>query len=411
MMRLSRGNPKEVAMITRFDRRFAVAAASIAVLFFGIAFDGRSALAEGEQDCEPVVSATIDGGATISGVPEGERLWDQTADCSILGTSSQDFSDLGIVTECADDFVVPVDQKWDLRYVLVDGAYLIFDKGPADAVNLVFYADAAGLPGAAIHTFNGLTPVAGLDSGDFVLQITSPVVLAPGRYWVSVQADMPFFHKGQWFWQVRHQSTELERVFRNPDDFFHTGCTDFDQASDCGFLVGLGKPDHCFAVIGELVEECADLTIEKTASSDRVAVGGRLTYFLEVTNLGPADAVDVEVFDAFPDQLSVEGVIRPAGWSSSLLSDVLRASTPLLAAGETVTFEIETLALSARHAVVNTASVSSATEDCDPENNEDDVTVRTLEPSDPSVPTFSEIGLALFVLLMGMTLFFVARRA
>jgi len=366
--------------------------------------------AAGEGDPQPVVSASVEGDSTISGVPEGEVLWDQLENCTFLATSSQDFTDFGVETECADDFVVPPGVSWALRHIVVDGTYFIF-AGPADSVNVVVYESSMGLPSSPVATYDGLTPVAGLGDGDFVLELPAALLLGPGRYWISVQAVMPFFFQGQWLWHVRHGDTELERVFRNPDDFFHTGCTDFDYASDCGFIVGLEKPDHCFALLGEEIEECADLEIIKTASKSRVPIGERLTFILEVSNRGLADAVDVDVEDAIPDEFDIVSVHKPAGWTSSELFGEVKFEKDLMLAGESAVFEIEVRALRARQSVTNVATVESDTPECDPENNEDEVTVRIHSLSDPGIPTLSTLGLALLALLMAAALLRVGRGA
>jgi len=59
--------------------------------------------------------------------------------------------------------------------------------------------------------------------------------------------------------------------------------------------------------------------------------------------------------------------------------------------------------------VTNRAEVDSDTPDCNPENNEDEVTVRIHVLSDPGVPTLSTLGLALLALLMAATLLRFAR--
>lgn len=158
------------------------------------------------------------------------------------------------------------------------------------------------------------------------------------------------------------------------------------------------------------IADCVELSIVKTASSDRVPTGERLTYFLTVTNAGPVDAVDVVVVDAVPEEFSVESVRRPAGWVTSVVSDVVTASTPLLLAGTSATIEVEVRALVARSGIVNSATVSSATQDCDLADNSDEVTVRIHVPGNPAVPALSEIGAALLTLLMLGTIFWVARR-
>ena len=74
--------PEEIAMSSRRVRLASIVAALAAFPFAPFA-------AAGEDDPQPVVSASVEGDSTISGVPEGEVLWDQRENCTILATSSR----------------------------------------------------------------------------------------------------------------------------------------------------------------------------------------------------------------------------------------------------------------------------------------------------------------------------------
>src|SRR5206468_268275 len=119
-------------------------------------------------------------------------------------TSSQDFETAfdAFDDQAADDFFVPGTEIWTVQRVVVGGVYFN-GVGPAASFNVTFYANAGGLPGAAVPggTYTGLayTNVAGV----FTIPLPTFLVLSPGTYWVSVQARMDFNMGGQWGWNDR----------------------------------------------------------------------------------------------------------------------------------------------------------------------------------------------------------------
>ena len=77
-------------------------------------------------------------------------LYDQTDNPGANATDSQNFETANDAFDhqLADDFVVPAG-GWNVGEVDVGGVYFN-GPGPATSVNVIFYADAGGLPGAAV---------------------------------------------------------------------------------------------------------------------------------------------------------------------------------------------------------------------------------------------------------------------
>src|SRR5690606_12467544 len=154
--------------------------------------------------------------------------------------------------QAADDFVVPeADGAWTIDTIVALGAYFN-GPGPMPFVNVYFYADNGGLPGAEVKAYDGLTSFADA-AGDLTIDLSAdPAVLPAGTYWLSVQADMDFTPNGQWGWTDRVVQTGSPAAWRNPADGFGTGCTDWAaRAAVCG--VGT-DPDHLFQLGGEVAE-------------------------------------------------------------------------------------------------------------------------------------------------------------
>lgn len=108
----------------------------------------------------------------------------------------------------------------------------------------------------------------------------------------------------------------------------------------------------------------ADLSIEKTANTAEARVGDTITYTLVVSNTGPELAMDVEVVDTLPAEVTFvdasAGCTEDAGVVTCLLGD--------LEAGEDATVTIVVTA-AAEGVAENVAEVSSLSEDPVPANN------------------------------------------
>jgi hypothetical protein len=115
--------------------------------------------------------------------------------------------------------------------------------GPAVSENVTIYRGSPdSTPGKVISA----QTVAGADTlGSFVIPI-EPVRLKPGRYWLSVQANMDFAVGGQWGWENSSTLRGKPAQWQNPGDGFGTGCTTWSQLQSC---LGAPGPDLLFQIV------------------------------------------------------------------------------------------------------------------------------------------------------------------
>lgn len=166
--------------------------------------------------------------------------------------------------QAADDFVVPAGTSWHLTEVDATGSG---SDCSGTSVNVFLYGDASGTPGTPVYT-------AALDEGDGVsitgecsFSIPVDATLAPGHYWLSVQAD----GADNWSWELRSTVAGTAAMWQISSDPFGTGCSSWGDVNTC---VGgwLGQP--------------VDLMFTLRGSS--TSSGGPLTP----TNGGPLDALE-----------------------------------------------------------------------------------------------------------------------
>jgi len=167
---------------------------------------GPPAPAAGQQ--EKAVTSINATGSTDTAKPASKPaspnsiLYDQYNSPSGAAVGSQQFGNASD-DQAADDFAVPAGPGWRITQVDVNGSYSIVTS-TATLANVYFYSNAISgtyaIPGAAVYTATNLSTIQGT-SGAYVVPLTSPAVLSPGTYWVSVQATG--MATGQWFWQER----------------------------------------------------------------------------------------------------------------------------------------------------------------------------------------------------------------
>jgi hypothetical protein len=148
----------------------------------------------------------------------------------------------------ADDFLVPAMQNWMVQQVKVNGIYFN-GPGPAASVNLTFYFDSAGFPGAVVSggTFNSLSMSD--TAGNFTISLPTNLVLTAGTYWVSVQANIDFNPFGEWAWSDRTVGSNSPAVWQNPGGGFATSCSSYDRrGTNCG--IDPTAPDQVFQILG-----------------------------------------------------------------------------------------------------------------------------------------------------------------
>ncbi|MDU1322785.1 MAG: SdrD B-like domain-containing protein [Clostridium botulinum] len=132
------------------------------------------------------------------------------------------------------------------------------------------------------------------------------------------------------------------------------------------------NPDNNESTTMIEVNPAADIGVIKTASPNPVMPGELLTYTIDVSNAGPADAQNVVLDDAIsPDiiapEFSIDGGVTFNPWPTIYIIGTLPA-------GETRTILIRgTVSPSATGVITNTAAVTSSTPDPNPNNNESTV--------------------------------------
>src|ERR1044071_2514083 len=83
---------------------------------------------------------------------------------------------------------------------------------------------------------------------DFLICLPSPFGIAPGTYWLSVQARQDSNPSGQWFWHNRTVQSRAGAVWQNPSDGYGTGCITWNRKSTC--MDDQVWPDQVFQILG-----------------------------------------------------------------------------------------------------------------------------------------------------------------
>ncbi len=182
----------------------------------------------------------------------------QPASYSVVSQQFTDYSNY--IAQDADDFVVPTGKTWNITSIEVLGNYFADGTpqppalGPADSFILQIYADNSGLPAATpLFEQTGLTYSEA--SGLFQLNLSSPIQLTAGTYWISVVATMSFTDKGEWGW-AWNQDPQIGGQFVNqdPDQVIDPpGSWPASWASASGTWPSQSQYDLCFSIIGNEV--------------------------------------------------------------------------------------------------------------------------------------------------------------
>ncbi|MFH1120532.1 MAG: carboxypeptidase regulatory-like domain-containing protein [Bacteroidota bacterium] len=185
----------------------------------------------------------------------------------------------------ADDFVVPAGESWGVRYVDVAGAYFAWNGNPIESLNITFYENNNGVPGAAMHTFTHYTEYNEIlindysHSSRFEIMLPSTLVFTEGHYWLGVQAVGDFGVMGQWGW-LTHQGFTIENEYhwKNPADGYGTGNVDWTAAS----LMTWYDFNLAFALYGEgLDNDLTMMSIDAPSTSATLGSSEQITVTLK----------------------------------------------------------------------------------------------------------------------------------
>ena len=183
---------------------------------------------------------------------EVATIHDANTTCSGFSRPSQFFADSGSAAELADDVVVPAGETYVVSRVWAHGSYGS-GAGPVDGLDVKFFEDAGGMPGPVHCGYTALAPLGRLDVSDFVVDLPAACRLAPGTWWLSVQARMPLNPRGQWFWAEATDGAGAEYRFQDPANVLGTGCTAWGTGNAC-FEPDPVNTDSCFLLKGATEE-------------------------------------------------------------------------------------------------------------------------------------------------------------
>jgi hypothetical protein len=165
----------------------------------------------------------------------GTLLYDQTISATGYGLVSQYETDdpaSEFHSQAADDFVVPA-EGWQIGGVFIGGEYFDASSGGADTVDVTIYRDANGVPDDTSIACQYLNYQISNDfAGELNLELDPVCNLSAGKYWLSVVVNMPYSN-GQFGWEYRTETAGSVAVWRNPDNGFDTGCTNWTSVTAC----------------------------------------------------------------------------------------------------------------------------------------------------------------------------------
>ncbi|MEO6076388.1 MAG: hypothetical protein ABIP56_06255 [Dokdonella sp.] len=218
--------------------------AAVGLVFSVAAIDAAHAAITVSAPSQPAAPAPVPAGSTI--------LYTQTG-ASTNGYSAQDFetANNAFDSELADDFTVPVG-GWGVNSVNFAVTGSAGANVAAATWNIRFYANNAGVPGAADAgcSYSALAGAGGTAAGGtFTVTLPTQCNLTAGIHWFSAQARLDFTPNGQSFWSAFPAPVVgSSGVFRNPGGGFANGCTAFTAIAGCA--LGSADPNMIFQLLG-----------------------------------------------------------------------------------------------------------------------------------------------------------------
>ena len=155
-----------------------------------------------------------------------------------------------------------------MQSIDADGVYFN-GPGPATNWNVFIYSDSSTLPGTQVYsTLN--QPVTQVGT-TFTVNLTPAAVLAPGTYWIEIQANMTFGTQGEWGWTDRTVQSNNGAAFLNAGGGFACG-TDWVRKPVC--VPTTSGPDQVYRINGTIGGGGSPTpTATATASATATATG------------------------------------------------------------------------------------------------------------------------------------------
>ncbi len=233
-------------------------------------------------------------GLTITLVEPG--IYDQIG--SLAGsTTSENITDFSILTQSADDFTVPEGNTWTVERIL---AYGSSGSSKLTNVTVIIYNDDQGKPGEEVYNSGVVAPISNSSDPALNIQLPEAQVLSSGNYWVSVYTTMDFLPEGnRWFWLTQSEHVGVESHFKNEDDFFGTGATDWTPTS---VAFQRDPSDQIFQIFGTVDENAQEekqlatlKTIEKSVTTSPNPSSDRFTF--NFNNIASKEKVSIKIYN------------------------------------------------------------------------------------------------------------------
>jgi len=186
---------------------------------------------------QPVQSGPYTG--TPAGTSTGDVLWSQLDDPTGSAFTDQSFEAVYAAYDSwgGDDFDMSVGgcATAGLGSLFTPGSLTVAGSNPF-FVNVAFYKDAGGVPGAVFAgcDFPANTNFTSAGDGDLTIDVEG-CKPPPGLVWFSQNVRMDFNLFGQHYWATRASANLDPGVWKNPGNGFGNGCTDWQPANAvCG---------------------------------------------------------------------------------------------------------------------------------------------------------------------------------
>jgi len=162
----------------------------------------------------------------FSVLPYSVTLYDQTSDELSKAIGSQNFGAPYSQYDdaAADDFVVSAGHKWAIKEVDVAG--VDYGSGAASSLNVIFYKNSSGIPGAVKSQCLNESNAGYNGNGGYAIKLvastcTNGVVpkLKAGHYWVSVIANQNNT-SSVWYWTLNGTIHKDDAMWENPGGGF-----------------------------------------------------------------------------------------------------------------------------------------------------------------------------------------------
>ena len=193
----------------------------------------------GAYAAEPDLAANAASAApTLVAVSNADSvLLDQTTGGNGIQILSQKFLPAQKVADTAgaDAFVVPAGKTWSVTEVIAHGQYYPgAGSSPTPNEQVTFYKDAKGKPGKSVLGCS-YSKIKGGEktTGSFTMKLPTACTLQAGTYWLSVVAGPSTTSVNEWGWLDATETGPYQADWRNPGDYFGTGCTKWKLELTC----------------------------------------------------------------------------------------------------------------------------------------------------------------------------------